>query len=298
MSTVSVLMPVFNAARFLDAAIDSIRRQSVDDWELVVVNDGSTDDTLAIIRRHAGHDGRIVVVDKANGGIADALNAGLAVCRAPLIARMDGDDVAEADRLAVQRAFLAARPEIGAVGGWATVMDENSIPIGRLTHPTDPSDVDRAVREGSYAMLHPTMMIRRDVLATAGDYDRSFRYAEDLDLLLRLSEVTALANLPRTVLTYRRRGQTENTARGEVYPIWDQRALLAANARGRRPISAATLARAANRVSWTALNDGDYRTAVAQAWRAARHAPFSTVGMRAFARVGWRSAIGKRGKVN
>ena len=223
---VSVLMPVYNSARFLDAAIKSVLKQTFTDFEFVIVDDGSTDATPAILAHYQKLDARVVLLRQSNGGIAAALNAGLAVCRGQYIARMDGDDIADLDRLEVQRKFLDDRAEIGAVGGWARVIDEHSMPIGQLTHPTRPIDVDRAVQAGAYAMLHPSMMIRRQCLLDIGGYDPAFRYAEDLDLLLRLAEVTALANLPRIVLSYRRRNQVEDAARGDVYPAWDQRALL------------------------------------------------------------------------
>ena len=289
----SVLMPVYNGVAFLNAAIDSIRGQTFADFEFVIVNDGSTDDTAAVARGHADQDRRIVVVDQPNGGIVSALNTGLATCRGRYVARMDGDDVAEPDRFAAQAAFLDAHPDVGAVGGWATVINEAGERTGEIRLPTEPDEIDRAIGVGTYALLHPTMMIRRDCLTAAGNYDPAFRYAEDLDLLLRLREVTRLANLPRTVLKYRRRGASMSDVGGSKYPAWDAKALLAARRRGRRPITGATLARAAERVSWTALDGGDYRTAVRQAWRAVRYAPLNVSGPRAVARIGWRWVGGR-----
>lgn len=294
--SVSVLLPVFNCAKYLDAAILSIRKQTMADWELVAVNDGSTDNSLAILCHHAAEDKRVVVISQQNTGIATALNAGLEVCRGKYIARMDGDDVAEPARLEEQVAFLERNPHIGAVGGWATISDELDNEVGRIENPIAPSDVDAALDRGNYSLLHPTLVVRRDCLAVAGNYDTAFCHAEDLDLLLRLREITKLANLPRTVLRYRKRVASMSDVGKSKYPIWDQKALLATHARGRRPVPTVTLARAAERVSWTALDAGDYPTAAAQAWQAVRHAPLSAVGPRALARVGWRWArYGQRG---
>src|SRR5262245_41194271 len=113
---VSVLMPVFNAAGVAFRAIESIRQQSLRDWELIVVDDGSTDQTPAMMRHLSATESRLRVITKPHGGIVTALNAGLAEARAPLVARMDADDEAHPDRLAAQTNLLNERPELGLVG--------------------------------------------------------------------------------------------------------------------------------------------------------------------------------------
>jgi glycosyltransferase involved in cell wall biosynthesis len=286
-SPLSVLMPVYNCERYLDEAIWSIRRQTFCEFELVVVNDGSTDRSLEIVREHAACDERIILLDTKNGGIVSALNAGLAVCRGKYIARMDGDDVALPNRFSSQIDFLERHPAIGVVGGWATVIDENGAQTGAIRLPTSSTQINASLVNGEYAMLHPTLMMRLECLVKIGNYDASFRYAEDLDLLLRLGEVTELANLSRTVLSYRRRGASMSDLGASHYPEWDAKALLAARSRGRK-ISGRSLARAAERISWTALESGDFPEGLRQAWRSMHYAPLTEVGPRALARVGYR----------
>jgi hypothetical protein len=292
---VSILLPVFNCEIFLDAAIVSMRCQTLDNVEIVAVNDGSTDGSARILREHAAVDKRIRVIEQSNQGIAAALNTGIEWCRGQYIARMDGDDIAEPDRLMAQVAFLENNIAIGCVGGWATNINDAGQFTGTTRLPVKPHEVNAALDRGSYAILHPTIMLRHTCLDAIGNYDPAFRYAEDLDLLLRLREVTQLANLPRTVLKYRKRSSSMSDAGVSKYPAWDQKALLATHARGRRPVPASTLARAAERVSWTALDSGDFGTAVRQAWQAVRHAPLNVAGPRALARVGRRWATGSRG---
>ena len=122
---VSVLVPVYNCMPFLDKAIWSVRQQTFSEFECILVNDGSKDSSLQVMRQHALEDLRIIVVDKPNGGIVSALNAGLAECRGEFIARMDGDDLCLPDRFERQVAYLQQHREMGVVGGWAEVIDEN-----------------------------------------------------------------------------------------------------------------------------------------------------------------------------
>src|SRR5262245_56973434 len=109
---VTVLMPVRDGAAFLDQAIQSIRTQTFADFELIVIDDGSTDATAAMLERHAAEDARLRVLRQPKAGLVKALNRGLDVATAPLVARMDADDVAEPHRLARQVEFLAARSRV------------------------------------------------------------------------------------------------------------------------------------------------------------------------------------------
>ena len=110
---VSILMPVHNEAVFLPAALSSLTKQTLIEWELVVVDDGSSDATPEMLAEAALRDPRIRVIRQNSDGLVHALNAGLAACRAPIIARMDGDDICHPRRLECQVAFLDANPNIG-----------------------------------------------------------------------------------------------------------------------------------------------------------------------------------------
>src|SRR5437868_6051181 len=121
---VSVLMPVRDGERWLSTAIDSVLRQTLTDFELIVIDDGSVDRTPAILHSHATRDRRIRIVKLDRQGVASALNRGLAEARAALVARIDADDLCAPNRLAKQAEFLARRPEIALLGSWAEVIDE------------------------------------------------------------------------------------------------------------------------------------------------------------------------------
>ena len=112
---ISIIMPAFNAGMFVSGAIDSIRAQTLQDWELIVVDDGSTDDTAQLVLNQVQQDLRIRLVRTTHAGIADALNRGIAQAQAPIIARMDSDDVSLPCRLERQVEYLNQHPEVGVV---------------------------------------------------------------------------------------------------------------------------------------------------------------------------------------
>ena len=127
---VSILLPVRDEEQHLPATLASLRRQTLEDWELVVVDDGSTDHTPQLLRAAAAGDARIRVLSRPAEGLVSALNAGLEACRAPLVARMDGDDVCHPRRLALQSDYLHRHPETLLVGQPRTAFPA-SRPAGR-----------------------------------------------------------------------------------------------------------------------------------------------------------------------
>jgi glycosyltransferase involved in cell wall biosynthesis len=199
---VSVVMPVHNPGRFLDAAILSIRTQSLPDLELVLVDDGSTDGSDQVLRHHAAADSRLSIISLPHGGVATALNCGLAAARADLVARMDADDEAKADRLERQVAALRARPEIAVLGSGMEAIDGEGRVTGRFVPTADPAEIREGLLRANH-MAHPTVMMRRHVVLAAGGYRPAFTASEDYDLWLRLSEHHDLSNLPELLLRYR-----------------------------------------------------------------------------------------------
>jgi hypothetical protein len=195
-------MPIRNGEKYLRAAIDSIVRQSLQDFEFVIVDDGSTDSTPSILEEASRHDPRIRVLPRGSVGIAGALEAGRALARASYIARMDGDDVALPHRLAAQLDYLEAHPAVVAVGGQVRVIDENGTALSRGRFPVEPPAC-RAYLAFGALFCHPAVMMRRDALQQVGGYRRLFEPAEDIDLWLRLSTVGDLANLDDEILQYR-----------------------------------------------------------------------------------------------
>lgn len=200
---ISVAMSVYNDDAFLGAAIESVLAQDFGDFEFLIVDDGSSDRSGAIIDDYARRDSRIRAIHQENRGLIASLNRMVAEVRAPLIARMDGDDICLPDRFGRQVAFLDAHPDHGVVGSNFYNLGRNGRIESAAPHPLDHAAIVDALRFGS-PICHPSVMMRRDVVVAAGGYRPAYRHCEDFDLWLRLSERTQLANLPDRLLHYRR----------------------------------------------------------------------------------------------
>jgi len=204
---VSVLMPVYNAEQYLAQALGSIREQTFRAWELVAVDDGSTDSSLKILRLASAKDPRIRVISRPNTGIIGALNDGLAVCRGEYVARMDADDTCLGDRLAKQVAYLDEHPGCVAVGTWLWRTDPHGNPAGTEEPPVHHEQIDRVLLSGNASsIVHASAMIRRKALHDIGAWNPAPGRdgVEDLDLFLRLAEHGQLANIPEPLYVYRR----------------------------------------------------------------------------------------------
>lgn len=203
---VSVVMPVYNCQDHLPGAIESILNQTLTDFELIIVNDGSTDGSGEIAQSFS--DGRIRYTENpTNLGLVASLNRSLDMARSDFIARMDGDDLSLPNRLSEQYHFLSQRPQIGAVGCAVQIIDENDRPVRNWRYPTDPS-LTQWTMIFTNPMPHPGVMMRKRYVLAVGGY-RPYT-AEDMDLWERLSQVAQLTNLP-TLLLKLRKHQTNIT---------------------------------------------------------------------------------------
>ena len=201
---VSVILPVYNGGRYLAAAVDSILAQTFRDFELIAVDDGSTDETLALLEQWARGDGRMLCVRQDHAGLIAALNRGLTLARGEFIARMDHDDISQPDRFARQVEFLDAHLDVAVVGSAVTLIDERGHAIRDVRYPETPAAIAEFLRAGS-ALAHPAVMMRRAAVIAVGGYRPAYQHAEDYDLWLRMAEEYALANLPDRLLLYRQR---------------------------------------------------------------------------------------------
>jgi glycosyltransferase involved in cell wall biosynthesis len=193
-------MPVYNGAPHVAQSVESVLGQTMSDIELIVVDDGSTDDTNQILGRYAARDSRIVLIEIEHAGISAALNHGWRAAKADYVARLDSDDLALPDRLARQADFLDAHPSVAAVGG-ATILIDDAGRTGSTVHyPTEPASI-RTLLLRRNCFAHPAVTIRRSALEAVDGY--RFDHVEDYDLWLRLSERFELANLPEPVILYR-----------------------------------------------------------------------------------------------
>ena len=201
--SVSVAMSVYNNAPYLAQAIVAMLAQTHADFEFLIVNDGSTDESAAIIDDFAGRDARIRPIHQENRGLVASLNRMLYEARAPLVARMDGDDDCHPERLARQVAFMRANPDHGVVGTQSVSFDDTGNRWASPAFPTSDAEL-RTVIATRNVMCHPSVVMRRDVVLAAGGYRRQFIHCEDRDLWLRLSERVMLSSLPDALTYYRR----------------------------------------------------------------------------------------------
>ena len=193
-------MPVYNAGKYLHPAIDSILRQTYRDFELLIIDDGSTDDSREISR--AFDDPRIRRVENgANLGLIRTLNKGLELARGEYIARMDGDDISLPERLDRQIAFMEQHPAIGICGTWYEKLENDRVSTVEL--PTAHGAI-RFFMLFDNPFQHSTMLIRRAFLqAHALHFSLAHVHAEDYELWSRCAELTATANLPQALVRYR-----------------------------------------------------------------------------------------------
>ena len=201
---ISVIMAVYNTERYLTEAIQSILSQSFANFELVVVDDGSTDGSLEILRALAQQDSRIKLITQANAGIGAATQRGIVESQGEYIAIMDSDDISLPERLAFQKQFLDVNPQIAAVGSQWRMLHADGRDIGIDTHPVDPAKVG-VLMYAYYSLHHPTTMIRRNALEAVGGYntDRSC-LTPDYDVFMRMQSAGyKFANLPEILFIWR-----------------------------------------------------------------------------------------------
>ena len=196
---VSVLLPVYNAANTVEAAAQSVLTGNEVALELIIIDDGSTDDTGAVLDGIA-QDPRVRITSRPNKGLAASLNEGIAAASAPLVARMDADDISMPGRLDAQLKFLVEHDDVVLVGGQIRRIVKGQ-PESASDFPLDHDGILDALIQGHHAICHPSIMMRKSALDVIGGYWNN-GVAEDWDLYLRLSEVGKLANVNLHVLDY------------------------------------------------------------------------------------------------
>ena len=195
---VSVIMPVYNAAPYLRDAIDSIVAQTFQNWELILLNDGSTDNSLQIAQSYT--DPRIRILDsEKNYGLIHQLNRGMEAAQGRYIARLDADDIALPGRLQRQFDYLEQHPEIGLLGGFARVIGTDEI----MQHSTSREDIVIELLHRN-AYIHSTVMFRKSVfLAVSNGFNEEYKHAEDYHIWQLFALHTGVANLNEVLIQYR-----------------------------------------------------------------------------------------------
>lgn len=195
----SVLLCTYNDEKYIKLAINSVLCQTYDNFEFIIVNDGSTDDTQKIIESFK--DSRIKLFNKENTGLIDSLNFGISKTQGEYIARMDGDDICLKDRFQIQLDYMESHPSVDICGSNAIVIDSNNQKCGKIQMPLNDEEIKMRLMFSS-AFIHPTVFIKRSVFIN-NKYSSNYPVAEDYELWARLSKSCIFANLRDKLIFYR-----------------------------------------------------------------------------------------------
>lgn len=199
---ITVLMPVRNGDRYLDSACASVLTQAEVAIEFLIVDDGSSDTSPHILRRLASSDDRVRIIRQTGEGIVAALNKGLREARAPLVARMDADDLSLPGRFVRQLAYLDAKPHVAVLGTAWRKIDASGAERG-MVEPPSAADMVRTALGQRNCLAHSSVLMRRDLVLRHGVYRQALTGAEDYDLWLRLAEHHDIENLPEPLIALR-----------------------------------------------------------------------------------------------
>jgi glycosyltransferase involved in cell wall biosynthesis len=225
---VSVVTAAHNAGQYLAEAIDGILSQSFEDFEYIIIDDGSTDSTADVLSRVA--DSRVRIVRQAQMGVARSLNRGTALARGEYLARQDADDLSLPERLAVEVEFLDRHSTVGLVGSCIDVIDASGEPVGGLDFPESHENLVRMMQT-QVAFHHGSLLIRRAALVDVGGYRPEFPVSSDVDMYLRVSERWKVATLPDVYYLYRQTGTSLSNRAGSLQPMYVQIARILAQQR-------------------------------------------------------------------
>lgn len=202
--SITVLMAVYNGASWLDESIPSVLKQTYGNFEFIIVNDGSTDQSLEIIRHFAATDSRVVIIDKNNTGLADSLNCGIRVAKGHWIARLDADDLCMPDRLKVFYNRLKSNHSVVLAGSDFVEIDDAGKFLNLQHYPTSHSKLVRNLERYQRFFPHSSAFIRADVARQIGGYNERIVRSQDHDFWFRLSEKGNITCINQPLVKIRR----------------------------------------------------------------------------------------------
>lgn len=293
MPLVTVLLPVYNSEKYLGKSIDSVLDQTFNDFELIVVDDGSTDRSNAIVKAYMKRDSRIILIEQSNQGVVRSLNNALNVARGQFAARMDADDICLTDRLALQVAYLQQNHDAVIVGGHCYTIDEDGDAVGMIPVVLSHDEINASLlRERTFGdrthIVHPAVMFRTQAALKIGGYREEFRWAEDRDFFLRLGEVGELANLNEFILYYRHHCESVSNTKAVIQQESAYKAIIEARKRrGLPPVSETEIRWTAapafsplensKNLAAAAANSGNFKTAQKHAMKVFIEKPISRI---------------------
>lgn len=288
---ISVVLCAYNGEKYLNQAIDSVLNQDFFNFELLLIDDGSKDRTLEIIRQYARTDNRCKVFTGPNQGLIGSRNMGILQAQSDIIALMDADDVCLPHRLSTQLHYLQSHPDCVAVGSQVLLIDPEGYPIVPLLVGVSHREIDDAHMAGrGGAIINPSAMIRKSAFMQVGMYPNDFVHAEDIDMFLRLAEVGMLANIPEILLHYRQHLSSIGYQHAQTQRASALKAVKTACERRGVEYKTARLAvdphikqppmDAFTKWAWWALGAGNVATARKYGWKALRMHPLQASNLK------------------
>lgn len=220
---ISVLMPVYNAEKYLKTSVESILNQTFGDFEFIVVDDGSTDGSWKILEDYKRKDKRIIALrNRYNLGTSKTLNRGLAVARGKYLVRMDADDWSYPDRLQRQYDYMEKHPEVGISGGTIEVCDKNLDTVYRRKYPLTNKDARKIIFCYS-PFAHPATIWNTELMKRAGGYNENIPLSQDCELYFKIGKFAKFGNLKKTLLKLRTHSGSSSVSKDtlqEQYAIY------------------------------------------------------------------------------
>lgn len=216
--TISVILSVYNAEKYIAETVESVLNQTYSDFELIIIDDGSIDNSMNILRSYSDH--RIQLFTQANAGQGATLKRGLGLAKGKYIARQDSDDVSFPTRFEKQIQFLEQHPEIALLGTWAQIIDENGNKENRYhQHPSNPDELKLDLVFNN-PTVHSSIMFRKEITDEIGGYSTQRKSFEDFDLIARVSQHFPVSNLPEVLLYYREVSTGISKSNSKQYNLW------------------------------------------------------------------------------
>ncbi len=283
---ISVLMPAYNSERYIGPAIESILSQTFTEFEFIIIDDGSRDRTVNIIKSYLRKDRRICFISRQHRGISATRNELLSKASGEFIAVMDADDIALPERLESQINFLNSHPEVVCLGSAQQWIDEAGRYLWIHPEPERDMEIQQSLLVGKTCINNSSAMMRREAVIHAGGYDESLAQAEDLDLFLRLGEIGKLANLSDPLIQYRQHANSISDRRHLEHlqlqsqvceQAWKRRGIanLTMENKPWRPVDRRSRHQLMTKYGWWFFHRGDRPAAIAYALKALRALPLS-----------------------
>ncbi len=297
------MMPTYNGAKYIESAIDSILRQTFTDFELLIIDDGSTDETSSVVSKLAAIDERIQYRSRENRGIVASRNEIIEMARGEFISVLDHDDIAPPRRLEMAVEYLRHNTDYSVVGGDMEIVDSDGDTLVIWKMLRAHHEIDNALLKGGLVIGHPAATMRRVDVIAVGGYRKSYETAEDLDLFLRLAERGLLTNLPEIMVKYRIHHHNTGSSQAGVSKQANAAFRALIDCQKRRGLSGPiepplalieSPAQVHRKWAWWALSSGHVTTAKKHAIAALKLRPFSTRTWRLF----WAIFGGRRLRAN